>query len=118
MRRREMDRSFVIIQISNLHLDGSDRLLSTIEALSAAIRDKMADFSEVPDRILLITGDLVEDPTPRALAEALSVIATFRQIGLFTDIQAIAGNHDVRPPGPGRRHDLDLGSEAPAETPL
>jgi hypothetical protein len=100
-----MNRSFVIVQISDLHLDGSGRLLSAVETLSDAIRDKIADLSDVPDRILLITGDLVEDPTPSALAEALSVIATFRQTGMFTDIQAIAGNHDVRPPGPGRRHD-------------
>ncbi|WP_445218246.1 metallophosphoesterase family protein [Bradyrhizobium sp. Pa8] len=91
-----MDRAFVIAQISDLHLDGSGRLLATTEALSAAIREAMADFANVPDRILLITGDLVDDPTPRALDEALAVIASFRQAGLFTDIQAVAGNHDVK----------------------
>ncbi|MBR0784038.1 metallophosphoesterase family protein [Bradyrhizobium iriomotense] len=91
-----MDRSFVIAQISDLHLDGSGRLLATIEALGAALRESMADFAGVPDRILLITGDLVDDPTPRALDEALAVIASFRQTGLFTDIQAVAGNHDVK----------------------
>ncbi|MCP3396580.1 metallophosphoesterase [Bradyrhizobium sp. CCGB20] len=91
-----MDRSFVIAQISDLHLDGSGRLLATTEALGAAIREGMADFADVPDRILLITGDLVDDPTPRALDEALAVIASFRQTGLFTDIQAVAGNHDVK----------------------
>src|SRR3954468_20905533 len=102
-----MDRSFVIAQISDLHLDGSGRLIATIEALSAAIRDKMAGFEDVPDRILLITGDLVDDPTPRALDEALAVIASFRQTGLFTDIQAVAGNHDVkRPSQRGGRHDV------------
>lgn len=93
-----MDRSFVIAHISDLHLDGSGRLLATIEALGAAIREKMAGFADIPDRILLITGDLVNDPTPRALDEALAVIASFRQTGLFTDIQAIAGNHDVKRP--------------------
>ncbi|MCK1383948.1 metallophosphoesterase [Bradyrhizobium sp. 21] len=93
-----MDRSFVIVQISDLHLDGAGRLLATIETLNAAIRERMADFADVPDRILLITGDLVDDPTPRALDEALAVIASFRQTGLFTDIQAIAGNHDVKRP--------------------
>ncbi len=71
-----MDRSFVIAHISDLHLDGSGRLLATIEALGAAIREKMADFADIPDRILLITGDLVNDPTPRALDEALAVIAS------------------------------------------
>ena len=91
-----MDRSFVIAQISDLHLDGSGRLLATIEALSAALRERIADFADIPDRILLITGDLVDDPTPRALDEALAVIASFRQTGLFTDIQAVAGNHDVQ----------------------
>ncbi|UWU78414.1 metallophosphoesterase [Bradyrhizobium huanghuaihaiense] len=91
-----MDRSFVIAQISDLHLDGSGRLLATIEALGTALRESMADFADVPDRILLITGDLVDDPTPRALDEALAVIASFRQTGLFTDIQAVAGNHDVK----------------------
>jgi Icc protein len=101
-----MDRSFVIAQISDLHLDGSGRLLATVEALAGAIREKMADFADVPDRILLITGDLVNDPTPRALDEALAVIASFRQTGLFTDIQAVAGNHDVkRPSQRGGRHD-------------
>jgi 3',5'-cyclic AMP phosphodiesterase CpdA len=106
MKRREMDRSFVIIQVSDLHLDGSGRLLPTVEALVAAIRNTMAGLSSVPDRILLITGDLVDDPTPRALHEALSVIAAFRQTGLFTDIQAIAGDHDVRRVGlRGGRHD-------------
>ncbi|MBR0821402.1 metallophosphoesterase [Bradyrhizobium liaoningense] len=102
-----MDRAFVIAQISDLHLDGSGRLLATTEALSAAIRERMFDFAEVPDRILLITGDLVDDPTPRALDEALAVIASFRQTGLFTDIQAVAGNHDVKRPGKrAGRHDV------------
>lgn len=101
-----MDRSFVIVQISDLHLDGSGRLLSTVEALGGAIRDAMAEFSAVPDRILLITGDLVDVPTSRALDEALAVIAGFRHTGLFTDIQAIAGNHDVKRVGLRRgRHD-------------
>jgi hypothetical protein len=94
--RRKMDRSFVVAQISDLHLDGSGRLLPTIETLRAAICEKMAAVANVPDRILLITGDLVDDPTPRALDEALAVIASFRQTGLFTDIQAVAGNHDVK----------------------
>ena len=93
-----MDRSFVIAQISDLHLDGSGRLLAAVEALTGAIRERMAEFAEVPDRILLITGDLVNDPTPRALDEALAVIRSFRQSGLFTDVQAIAGNHDVKRP--------------------
>ncbi|MCP3369201.1 metallophosphoesterase family protein [Bradyrhizobium cajani] len=101
-----MDRSFVIVQISDLHLDGSGRLLAAIEVLVAAFRERMADFAHVPDRILLITGDLVDDPTPRALDEALAVIASFRQSGLFTDIQAVAGNHDVkRPSQRAGRHD-------------
>ena len=101
-----MDRSFVVIQISDLHLDGTGRLLPAIETLSNAIRDAMSAFSAVPDRILLITGDLVDDPTPRALDQALSVIAGFRQTGLFTDVQAIAGNHDAKRVGlRGGRHD-------------
>ncbi|QAU44948.1 metallophosphoesterase family protein [Bradyrhizobium guangzhouense] len=101
-----MDRSFVIAQISDLHLDGSGRLLATIEALTAALRERMAGFADVPDRVLLITGDIVDDPTPRSLEEAVAVIASFRQTGLFTDIQAVAGNHDAkRPSKPGGRHD-------------
>lgn len=101
-----MDRSFVVAQISDLHLDGSGRLLPAIETLRAAICEKMAAVANVPDRILLITGDLVDDPTPRALDEALAVIASFRQTGLFTDIQAVAGNHDVkRPSQRAGRHD-------------
>ncbi|MGY3646417.1 3',5'-cyclic AMP phosphodiesterase CpdA [Bradyrhizobium sp. LM4.3] len=75
-KRRKMDRSFVIVHISDLHLDGTGRLLATIETLNAAIRERMADFANVPDRILMITGDLVDDPTPRALDEALAVIAS------------------------------------------
>ncbi|QIO31472.1 metallophosphoesterase family protein [Bradyrhizobium sp. 1(2017)] len=102
-----MDRSFVIAQISDLHLDGSGRLLASIEVLNAALRERMAAFADVPDRILLITGDLVDDPTPRALDEALAVIASLRQTGLFTDIQAVAGNHDVkRPSQRAGRHDV------------
>jgi len=102
-----MDRSFVIAQISDLHLDGSGRLLATIETLSAALRERMAAFADVPDRILLITGDLVDDPTPRALDEALAVIASFRRSRVFTDIQAIAGNHDAkRPSQRAGRHDV------------
>lgn len=101
-----MDRLFVIAQISDLHLDGSGRLLPAVETLTAAIREKMTGVTDVPDRILLITGDLVDDPTPRALDEALAVIASFRQTGLFTDIQAVAGNHDVkRPSQRAGRHD-------------
>ncbi|MBR0722932.1 metallophosphoesterase family protein [Bradyrhizobium manausense] len=101
-----MDRSFVVAQISDLHLDGSGRLLSAIEALVADLRERMAAFADVPDRILLITGDIVNDPTPPALDEALSVIASLRQTGLFTDIQAVAGNHDVkRPSQRSGRHD-------------
>ncbi|HXH44554.1 MAG TPA: metallophosphoesterase [Bradyrhizobium sp.] len=102
-----MDRSFVIAQISDLHLDGSGRLLPAVETLRAAICEKMSGVEDVPDRILLITGDLVDDPTPRALDEALSVIASFRQTGLFTDIQAVAGNHDVKRPSQlAGRHDV------------
>ncbi|MCK1721428.1 metallophosphoesterase [Bradyrhizobium sp. 141] len=102
-----MDRSFVIAQISDLHLDGSGRLLPTIEALSAALRERIAHLADVPDRILLITGDLVDDPTPRALDEALAVIASLRQTGVFTDIQAVAGNHDVKRPSQWTgRHDV------------
>lgn len=102
-----MDRSFVIAQISDLHLDGTGRLLAAIETLAEALRARMAEFSDVPDRILLITGDIVNDPTPRALDEALAVIASFRQTSLFTDIQAVAGNHDVkRPSQRGGRHDV------------
>jgi predicted MPP superfamily phosphohydrolase len=101
-----MDRSFVIAQISDLHLDGSGRLLPAVEALGAAIREKMAPWLDVPDRILLITGDLVDDPTPRALDEALAVMTSLRQTGLFTDVQAIAGNHDAkRPSQRAGRHD-------------
>ncbi|WP_225173827.1 MULTISPECIES: metallophosphoesterase [unclassified Bradyrhizobium] len=101
-----MDRSFVVAQISDLHLDGSGRLLPAIETLRAAICEKMAAAANAPDRILLITGDLVDDPTPRALDEALAVIACFRQTGLFTDIQAVAGNHDVKRPNQrAGRHD-------------
>lgn len=101
-----MDRSFVIAQISDLHLDGSGRLLPAVETLTAAIREKMTAVTDVADRILLITGDLVDDPTPCALDEALAVIASFRQTGLFTDIQAVAGNHDVkRPSQRAGRHD-------------
>ncbi|MDE5464129.1 metallophosphoesterase [Bradyrhizobium sp. CSS354] len=102
-----MDRSFVIVQISDLHLDGSGRLLATLETLNAAIRERMGDFADIPDRILLITGDIVDDPTPPALDEALAVMTSFRQTGLFTDIQAIAGNHDVkRPSQRAGRHDV------------
>lgn len=102
-----MDRSFVIAQISDLHLDGSGRLLPTIEALSAALRERIAHLADVLDRILLITGDLVDDPTPRALDEALAVIASLRQTGVFTDIQAVAGNHDVKRPSQWTgRHDV------------
>lgn len=97
-----MDRSFVIAQISDLHLDGSGRLLPAIETLTAALRERMAEFTDVPDRILLITGDLVNDPTTRALDEALAVMASLRQTGLFTDIQAVAGNHDVKRPSQRR----------------
>lgn len=101
-----MDRLFVIAQISDLHLDGSGRLLPAVETLTAAIREKMTAVTDVADRILLITGDLLDDPTPRALDEALAVIASFRQTGLFTDIQAVAGNHDVkRPSQRAGRHD-------------
>lgn len=101
-----MDRSFVIAHISDLHLDGSGRLLATIEALAGALRERMEGFSDVPDRNLVITGDIVNDPTPRALEEALGAIASLRQTGLFTDIQAVAGNHDAKSPSQrGGRHD-------------
>ena len=70
-----MDRSFVIVQISDLHLDGSGRLIATIEALRRRNpRQEWRNSPDIPDRILLITGDLVDDPTPRALDEALAVV--------------------------------------------
>ncbi|QOZ42967.1 metallophosphoesterase [Bradyrhizobium sp. CCBAU 53340] len=102
-----MDRSFVVAQISDLHLDGSGRLLAAIETLTTALRERMAAYADVPDRILLITCDIVNDPTPPALDEALGTIASLRQTGLFTDIQAVAGNHDAkRPSQRGGRHDV------------
>lgn len=98
-----MDRSFVIVHISDLHLDGAGRYRTTIEALHSTIEEKLHEFREVEDRILLITGDLVDNPTDQAFDEAARMLASFKQGSVFTDVQALAGNHDVKPLGLLRR---------------
>src|SRR5258708_3660312 len=91
-----MDRSFVIVHISDLHLDGAGTYNSAMKALLSTINEKMQQFASAGDRILLITGDLVNDPTPRAFSEAKAILGDFRATNIFTDIRAIAGNHDVK----------------------
>ena len=91
-----MDRSFAIVHISDLHLDGAGTQLSSVQALLSTITERMHKLRDVTDRILLITGDLVNDPTPKALTEARKVIEMFRSTNVFSDIRAIAGNHDVK----------------------
>ncbi|MGV7216191.1 metallophosphoesterase family protein [Bradyrhizobium sp. UFLA05-112] len=89
-------RSFVIVQISDLHLDGKGKYSGAIDVLASSIQDKMRAFADAPDRILLITGDLVDSPSSNAFKEAKSAIEKFKATGAFTDIRAIAGNHDVK----------------------
>jgi Icc protein len=93
------DRSFVIVQISDLHLDGNGKYSGAIDVLVSTVRDKMQQFANASDRILLITGDLVESPSTKAFEEAKVAIAKFRATGTFTDIRAIAGNHDIKKSG-------------------
>ncbi|MCP3393067.1 metallophosphoesterase [Bradyrhizobium sp. CCGB12] len=90
------DRSFVIVQISDLHLDGNGTYSGAVDVLVSTIREKMQRFEGASDRILLITGDLVDSPSASTFKEAKGAIEKFRATGTFTDIRAIAGNHDVK----------------------
>jgi Icc protein len=100
-----MSRSFIIFHISDLHLDGAQTHGSALGTLISTIDERMQDFIRVQDRILLITGDLVDDPNPRAFSEAKNMINRFTQTRKFTNICAVAGNHDVRSRGLFRKAD-------------
>jgi hypothetical protein len=94
-----VDRSFVIVHISDLHLDGSSTYSGAINVLLSAIIEKMQDFSQSPDRILLLSGDIVDSPATKTFQEAKTVIERFLKTEVFTDIRAIAGNHDIKKAG-------------------
>jgi Icc protein len=92
-----MNRAFVIVQISDLHIDGSRTRAPALETLIATILDKMTEYSKrTADRILLITGDLMNDPTESAILETKLFMENIRKLGVFTDVVAIPGNHDVK----------------------
>jgi hypothetical protein len=59
----------------------------------------MAEFRGVPERILLITGDLIETPDEQSMQEADQFLKTVREKAIFTDDVIIAGNHDVKVKG-------------------
>jgi hypothetical protein len=52
-----MDRSFAIAHISDLHLDGSKERESKQQTLMPGLKEKMADFRAIPDRLVIIMGD-------------------------------------------------------------
>jgi len=91
-----VNRSFVIVQISDLHLDGTREIRPRLDALFSSIAQRMQEFRSVPDRILLITGDIVDDPKPEAFREAEELLDRARGLEDFTDVAAVAGNHDVK----------------------
>jgi Icc protein len=97
--RASMRHPFVIAHISDLHLDGKGSRLSAAGPLLSALTSKMEEFSEVPARILLVTGDLVETPDKQSMREADQFLNNVRGKGTFTDVVIIAGNHDVKTKG-------------------
>jgi 3',5'-cyclic AMP phosphodiesterase CpdA len=69
-----MNESFVIVHISDLHLDGRRTHESALKTLFSTISEKMQEYRKAADRVLLITGDLVDDPNTPALYEAEAMI--------------------------------------------
>ncbi|WP_279027009.1 phosphodiesterase [Gibbsiella quercinecans] len=89
-----MNTSFVLAQISDLHVKTAGRLsyrkVDTLGALQACVAHLNA-LAPRPDAVA-ITGDLTDFGTPEEYAEVRSVLDTLA-IPWF----AIPGNHDARP---------------------
>jgi 3',5'-cyclic-AMP phosphodiesterase len=98
-QEERMKQAFVVAHISDLHLDGKGGRLSATSPLLTALSSRMKEFSEVPARILLVTGDLVETPNKQSMQEADQVLKSVREMAIFTDVFIIAGNHDVKAKG-------------------
>ncbi|ESY64004.1 phosphohydrolase [Mesorhizobium sp. LNHC252B00] len=94
-----MRQPFVIAHTSDLHLDGKGGRLSATGPLLSALTTRMKEFSDVPAKILLVTGDLVETPDKQSMQEADQFLKTVSEKAIFTDVVIIAGNHDVKAKG-------------------
>lgn len=91
-----MRRPFVIAHISDLHLDGKGGRFSATGPLLSALTSKIKDFGDVPTRILLVTGDLLETPDKQSMQEADQFLKAVTEKAIFTHVVIIAGNHDVK----------------------
>jgi metallophosphoesterase superfamily enzyme len=58
----------------------------------------MREHARISVRVLLVTGDLVEQPDDAAVNEALDVVDRPRTMPEFMSVLLVAGNHDVRAP--------------------
>lgn len=97
-----MRRAFVIVQISDLHFDGNGKRVGSAEVLGATLAQKMQEFRSIPDRILIITGDLIQSAdksADRQYAEFDNFLDEVRRSNAFSDVLIIAGNHDVKKSG-------------------
>ena len=85
-------RRFVIIHISDLHVGRAPpRDCETL------INGVLSSLSKVPKhvpRVLVVTGDIVDRPTKKALATAQGLLAKLKKQADFSEMCLIRGNHD------------------------
>jgi len=88
-------RHFTVCHISDLHVrTGKESSLAMLtEAIPAALTEAGRDNAPEP-RILLVTGDLVDRPSGRALTASMGFLQ--RISSAFRCFYIIPGNHDVK----------------------
>jgi 3',5'-cyclic-AMP phosphodiesterase len=83
-------RRFTVVHISDLHFRGRES--ESVELLLAAVLQAMSTTAQ--PRILVLTGDLVDEPTPAALDSAEQFVN--RVDAVFDHVVLVPGNHDVK----------------------
>lgn len=92
-------RRFFIVQISDLHIDGSDGEPERLSLLTSAVENHLGQLrmQTSADVYLVITGDLVDDPNPKALAGAKAFVSRLEEgLPLSSPVMLVPGNHDVK----------------------
>jgi 3',5'-cyclic AMP phosphodiesterase CpdA len=83
-------RNFTIAHISDIHLEGKNN--QPINILKSALSVNLKNSAK--PHILLVTGDVVDSPSPEALQEAKKFVEDLKTI--FDYVYIIPGNHDVK----------------------
>jgi hypothetical protein len=93
-------RRYLLAHLSDLHIKGRDDV-DALRALTGSLSNELAKLRHGTERIyLILTGDLVDAPTPEALRVAKNFVQNLeRELPLCTPPFLVPGNHDVKKVG-------------------